>query len=165
MWRGVKWCEVVRCYPGSATPCIHNVYCTVYVVRVQTNPLYNTSPLFSPLPQEPGLQKLRVHFFKDIRRQLYNDDDDRVFYNLITRELHDVDKRLDEGRAALHHLEMQLINVACDDPGSVIGSQLALPMLQDRLDAAAMEFAAKRAAEAEEQIMRMEVCVIEGDWG
>lgn len=110
--------------------------------------------------QEPGLQKLRGHFFKDIRRQLYSDEDDRQLYNMIIRELHDVDKRLDDGRAALHHLEMHVINVACDDPGSVIGSQLALPLLQERLDARAIEFAAQRAAEAEEQIIRMEVCWI-----
>lgn len=28
-----------------------------------------------------------------------------------------VEKRLEESRVALQHLEMQLINVACDDPG------------------------------------------------
>lgn len=117
--------------------------------------------------QEPGLQKLRVHFFKDIRRQLYSDEDDRQLYNTIIRELHDVDRKLEEGRAALHHLEMHVINVACDDPGCVIGSQLALPLLQERLDSRAIEFAARKAAEAEEQIIRMEVCVLRGMcvWG
>ena len=29
-----------------------------------------------------------------------------------------VEKRLEESRVALQHLEMQLINVACDDPGA-----------------------------------------------
>ena len=109
--------------------------------------------------QEPGLQKLRLHFFKDIRRQLYSEEDDKQLYGTISRELQEVDRKLEDGRAALHHLEMHVINVACDDPGSVIGSQLALPLLQERLDARAIEFAARKAADAEEQIIRMEVCL------
>ncbi len=58
---------------------------------------------------------------------------------------------------ALQHLEMQLINVACDDPGAMIGTQLALPLLQDRLDARGLEAAAQRAKLAEDEVLRMEV--------
>ena len=57
----------------------------------------------------------------------------------------------------LHHLEAQLINVACDDPGAAIGAQLALPLLQERLDARAQDFARQKAAQAEEDIIKMEV--------
>jgi len=57
----------------------------------------------------------------------------------------------------LHHLEAQLINVACDDPGAAIGAQLALPLLQERLDAKAQDFARQKAAQAEEDIIKMEV--------
>lgn len=62
----------------------------------------------------------------------------------------------------LHHLEAQLINVACDDPGAAIGAQLALPLLQERLDAKAQDFARQKAAQAEEDIIKMEVsqCVL-----
>lgn len=41
-----------------------------------------------------------------------------------------VEERLAVGAAALQHLEMSLVNTACDDPGAAIGSQLALPLLQ-----------------------------------
>lgn len=51
----------------------------------------------------------------------------------------------------------QLINVACDDPGAAIGAQLALPLLMERLDSKALEYAAARAREAEDEVMRMEV--------
>ena len=57
----------------------------------------------------------------------------------------------------LQHLELFLVNVACDDPGAAIGSQLVLPLLQERLDAAALEFKAERAKMAEEEIIAMEV--------
>jgi hypothetical protein len=57
----------------------------------------------------------------------------------------------------LQHLEAHLINVACDDPGAMIGGQLALPLLQERLDAAALEYAAQKAAEAEAAVIQMEV--------
>jgi hypothetical protein len=94
---------------------------------------------------------------QDVRRQLYTHEDDLIFFNLIKEELKAVDKRLDEGRAALQHLEMFLISVACDDPGATIGVQLALPLLQERLDAKAMDFAAKRAGEVAQAIIEMEV--------
>ncbi len=94
---------------------------------------------------------------QDVRRQLYNDEDDRTFFGWIQGELRSVEKRLEEGRAPLQHLEMHLINVACDDPGATIGAQLALPMLQERLDAKAREFADCRATEAELLIVQMEV--------
>lgn len=57
----------------------------------------------------------------------------------------------------LQHLELFLVNVACDDPGAAIGSQLVLPLLQERLDAAALEYKAERAKMAEEEIIAMEV--------
>ena len=58
---------------------------------------------------------------------------------------------------ALQHLEMQLINVACDDPGAAIGANMALPLLQDRLDACARKFAEERALEAQEALFLTEV--------
>ena len=52
---------------------------------------------------------------------------------------------------------MHLINVACDDPGATIGAQLALPLLQERLDGKGREYADRRASEAELLIVQMEV--------
>ena len=67
---------------------------------------------------------------QDVRRQLYGEDDDIKFFKWIQGQLKDTEKRLEEGRAVLFHLESQLMNVACDDPGAAIGVQLALPILQ-----------------------------------
>jgi len=92
-----------------------------------------------------------------VRRQLYGDEDDRKFFQWVQTQLKQTEKRLEDGRAVLHHLEAQLINVACDDPGAAIGAQLALPLLQERLDAKAQDFAKQKAAQAEEDIIKMEV--------
>ena len=94
---------------------------------------------------------------QDVRRQLYSLDDDRTFFDWIQKELRTVERRLEDGRAVLAHLEGALINVSCDDPGAPIGQQLALPMLQERLDARARGYAAQRAAAAEEAIIKEEV--------
>lgn len=96
---------------------------------------------------------------QDVRRQLYVDEDNRKFYNWVQSQLKSTEKRLEDGRAVLHHLEAQLINVACDDPGAAIGAQLALPLLQERLDAKAQEYARQQAAQAEQDIIKMEVSI------
>ncbi|KAL3153768.1 hypothetical protein ABBQ32_013356 [Trebouxia sp. C0010 RCD-2024] len=108
-----------------------------------------------------GIAKLRQHFSKDVRRQLYGDEDDRKFFQWVQSQLKQTETRLENGRAVLHHLEAQLINVACDDPGAAIGAQLALPLLQERLDAKAQEFARQKAAQAEEDIIKMEEVKLE----
>jgi hypothetical protein len=76
------------------------------------------------------LHVCRQHFHKDVRKQLYSDSDDRQFFDRIKCGLKTIEGRLEEGRVALQHLELFLVNVACDDPGATIGSQLVLPLLQ-----------------------------------
>ena len=92
-----------------------------------------------------------------MRRQLYGDEDYKNFFEWILDEIKHINKKLEAGSAVLHHLEMFLMNVACNDPGAAIGANLVLPILQDRLDALALEFAAEKAAEAEKAIIKMEV--------
>lgn len=69
---------------------------------------------------------------QDVRKQLYTEEDDCTFFAWIQRERKSVEERLADGAAALQHLEMALVNTACDDPGAAIGAQLALPLLQVR---------------------------------
>jgi len=102
---------------------------------------------------------------QDVRRQLYSMDDDRTFFDWIQKELRAVEKRLEDGRAVLAHLEGALINVSCNDPGAVVGQQLSLPILQERLDARARDYAAQRAAAAEEAIIKEEVPGYLALWG
>jgi hypothetical protein len=65
-----------------------------------------------------------------VRKQLYNGIDDRQFFDRIACGLKTVEDRLEEGRVALQYLELFLVNVACDDLGATISSQLVLPLLQ-----------------------------------
>lgn len=53
------------------------------------------------LPQTSQLAKLRSHFHKDIRRQLYSEEDDLAFFDTIKRQLKEIEKRMEDGRAAL----------------------------------------------------------------
>lgn len=92
-----------------------------------------------------------------MRRQLYGDEDYKNFFEWILDEIKVINKKLEAGSAVLHHLEMFLMNVACNDPGAAIGANLVLPILQDRLDSLALEYAAEKAAEAEKAIIKMEV--------
>ena len=67
---------------------------------------------------------------QDVWRQLCGKDDDFAVFKCIQGQMKDTEKWLAEGRAVLTHLQSQLINMACDDPGAVIGAEVALPLLQ-----------------------------------
>ncbi len=89
---------------------------------------------------------------------------DHVTSNLVScgfvplqTEIKAIEKRMEETRVVVQHLEMQLLNAACDDPGIIIGAQLILPILQERLDQRGKQWAAERARMAESEIIRMEV--------
>ena len=105
---------------------------------------------------ETMLEKVRSAFHKDFKKQLYSDTDDQTFSSRIRTELKTVEKRVEEGAVVVQHLEMFLINVACDDPGALVGTSIVLPMLQERLDKKAMEFSMQKASEAMDALLRME---------
>ena len=67
---------------------------------------------------------------QDIRSALYCDDRDIDFVKCTQVHIKDVEKKIGEGRAVLLHLQNQLRDAACNDPGAAIGMQLALPILQ-----------------------------------
>ena len=67
---------------------------------------------------------------QEVRCRLCSEDDDTKIIKSIEEQLKDIKRRLGEGRAVLVHLQNQLINVACDDPGAAIGTHLALPILR-----------------------------------
>jgi hypothetical protein len=102
-------------------------------------------------------EKLRAHFHKEIRRQLYTEKDDRQFFDRIKTVLLDLEKRIDAGCAALSHMETIIVNLACDDPGAVIGSNLLLPRHQRNIDLGAQKHMQQKAKEAEDEILRLEV--------
>lgn len=56
-----------------------------------------------------------------------------------------------------HPLLFSHTHHAVSHPGVTIGVQLALPVLQERLDCKALEYAAHLAEKAESDVIRMEV--------
>lgn len=63
------------------------------------------------------LWKQRENFWRNYRTKLYRESEDIEMYNQILSQLRCIENKLEEGKVALVHLEMHLINVACDDPG------------------------------------------------
>jgi len=55
-------------------------------------------------------------------------------------------------RAALIHLEAQVINVACDDPGRAVGATVLLPMLRERIESQAYAHYNKDVLLAEQRV-------------
>lgn len=109
-----------------------------------------------------GSPELPYHrkVLQDVRRQFYGADDDQAFVLSISLESKVVDKIIEEGRAVLQLLEMHLVNVACNDPGAVIGNQLILPMLQERLDEEKRKAAETQAQMQAEGLLEDEVCTM-----
>jgi hypothetical protein len=101
--------------------------------------------------------KIRLQFFGDLRRQLYSNDDDRDLFGQIRKQLKDVEVQLEEGEVVISFLQQQLLNVACDDPGPLIGMALILPEFQRRLDERVRDFAAKQAEQAESELLAAQV--------
>ena len=102
-------------------------------------------------------EKRRMHFHKEIRKQLYTEKEDRSFFDNIKSVLKDLEKRIDTGCAALSHMETTIVNLACDDPGALIGSNVLLPKHQRRIDLGAEQHMQRKAKEAEDEILRLEV--------
>ncbi|UPR04627.1 hypothetical protein HOP50_17g79710 [Chloropicon primus] len=102
-------------------------------------------------------EKCRSYFHKDIRRQLYTEKEDRFFFKWINDVLKELEKRIDAGCAALSHMETNIVNLACDDPGALIGGNLLLPRHQRTIDLGAEDHMQRKAKEAEDEILRLEV--------
>ena len=66
-----------------------------------------------------------------------------------------MEQRQRQGQAVLPFLEAYLLNLACDDPSTVLGPQLLLPILQQRLLAKARQFHDFRAASQQTQVAQV----------
>lgn len=67
---------------------------------------------------ESALDQHRFIYYKDFNKQLYSDIDDKSFFAKIKINLKRIENRIEEVSVILQHLEMALINISCDDPGS-----------------------------------------------
>ncbi len=98
------------------------------------------------------MQDLACRLIQDVRYQLHDDKEDHRLYQLLQIQLRQIEDRQQEGRAVLPFLEAYLLNLACDDPGTIIGAQLVLPFLQKRLLATAQEYHQQKAVKDEEKV-------------
>ena len=103
------------------------------------------------------LDALRTNFHTSFLQQLYAHTDDINIFEMVQKQLKEVERRLDDGNVAVQHLMAFAVNVACDDPGITIGTNIVLPYLQEKLDMKGLEWADKKAAEAQDEVIRMEV--------
>eukprot|EP01025_Chloroclados_australasicus_P049752 TRINITY_DN5689_c0_g2_i1.p1 TRINITY_DN5689_c0_g2~~TRINITY_DN5689_c0_g2_i1.p1 ORF type:complete len:1116 (-),score=154.62 TRINITY_DN5689_c0_g2_i1:1122-4469(-) len=87
------------------------------------------------VPDAPSLGDIPLLSESDIQKELGS----------VSQRLQQLSQKVIEGTAALHHLEMNLINLACEDPGALISMHLALPIIQKKLYHAARSHAEKRA--------------------
>ena len=101
----------------------------------------------TPAPAKTPTE-LRDAFMGPTRAQLYTDADDVAIVKELSAVLKAERAALAAGRAALAALENALAALACDDPGARVGSVVALPLIAERLDAAAAARADARAHSA-----------------
>ena len=97
----------------------------------------------------------RVQFRKDVHHQLYTEADDINIFGALREHYRDIMVRLEEGRVAAQHLERAFLNAACDDLELRVAGELVLPLLQERLDEAARQFAEDKARQAQEEIIAL----------
>jgi len=108
------------------------------------------------------LQQLAVtrsvmkQFTDDVKKQLYTTKEDLEVFNGIKEGIKNMERHIEDGYAVLSHLQTHLLNVSCDDIGAVIGGNMCLPFLQDKLDSAALDYAAEEAAKAEAAVIALE---------
>lgn len=109
------------------------------------------------------IAKLRSHFENTTLKQLYDEGDDKIFFEKIQRQLRETELKIEESNVVLQHLEKFVIDVGCNDPGTVIGAQIILPFLQERLDLKALTYKGEQAAAAEKLVIEMEMLTAERD--
>lgn len=86
------------------------------------------------------LVETKPSILQDVRYQLHDEAEDQRVYKLAQKQLKQIEKRQQQGQAVLPLLENSMIELACDDPGTVIGPQIILPTLRKRLLARAQSF-------------------------
>lgn len=112
--------------------------------------------------EEEDVQQLAIvrsvmkQFADDVKKQLYTTKEDLEVFNGIKEGIKNMERHIEDGYAVLSHLQTHLLNVSCDDIGAVIGGNMCLPFLQDKLDSAALDYAAEEAAKAEAAVIALE---------
>ncbi|CAG9460117.1 unnamed protein product [Pedinophyceae sp. YPF-701] len=99
--------------------------------------------------QRIAMYEHRCKFFTRILRELYTDEDDRNHFNWIQDSMRVIEHDSRALSVIAAHLESQVLNLACDDLGQMVSSQITLPVLRARLHEAAMEYLDQQAKAVE----------------
>ena len=99
-----------------------------------------------------------AHAVQDVRFQLVDNQEDHRLYQQLQQQLLEIEKRQQEGRAVLPFLEAYLLNVACDDPGVIIGPHLVLLLLQQRLSDKALEYHRHILYHTQQEVCWLRIC-------
>lgn len=68
---------------------------------------------------------------------LFDEAEDRKIFTALQLQLKYITNQKEGASAAVYHLECSMIAAACHDPGRIIEKQLVLPLLHQRISAAA----------------------------
>ena len=79
---------------------------------------------------------------------LYDDAEDRSIFAALQSQMRFMKQFIEDGQAALHHLEAEVVNAACTDPSEELEKHLVLPLIRERITAAALNY---NRAQAENQ--------------
>ncbi|KAK3238049.1 hypothetical protein CYMTET_51912 [Cymbomonas tetramitiformis] len=129
------------------------------MVRHMSSELKEVGPAGTKTPEELRNSRTlaRTQFHNEIKKQLYSDKDDKMFFDKIKNKMAEMEKQLEKSSAALVHQELRLLNLACVDPGATIGTTILLPFLQERIEGLASNHASNAAQAAQEQLLLEEV--------
>ena len=86
-------------------------------------------------------------FVQEWPRELWSDQQEKVLFASMQQHLRSRQKGLEESAAIIGCLQLQLIMLACQDPGPEIASKLVLPAIQERLQTNASQFNAEQASQ------------------
>lgn len=93
---------------------------------------------------------------------LYDDEEDRRLFTALQSQLKFIKDFVESGCAAVHHLESALLGAACSDPTVAMEKQLVLPLIRDRIHAAAKDVSRAQDQDQSENTVRTCVlCVLE----
>ena len=106
--------------------------------------------------REARRKRTRRKFHESVYSQLFCDEDDMNFFNRMMNQIKEINNEIEVAQAALTHQEHLLTSILCVDPGAEVSHHLILPYLQMRIETAASEHAAKKAAAAEADVLGLE---------
>ncbi|KAL3141196.1 hypothetical protein ABBQ38_003536 [Trebouxia sp. C0009 RCD-2024] len=89
------------------------------------------------------LQAERLHmwacFQKHVWPWLYDEGEDRSIFLALQFQLRFMKEFIQDGHAAFHHLEAEVVNAVCTDPSEELEKHLVLPLIRERIVAAAAD--------------------------